>query len=183
MSSAEVRDPADPTPDPELTLDFLACLRPGGPWVLTAIHPDRRGIETRTLRTRGEVEAFCDRHRDRNLYYSLNPTRRAMEKKAERTDIAALEFLHVDVDPRPREDLAEEQRRIRALLTSNLPAGVPEPTVVIFSGGGYQALWQLRDPYPIPALRPIEPLEVLEHHLPLSRGEPLEFLRRGKLEA
>ena len=33
------------------------------------------------------------------------------------------------------------------------------------------------------ALRSIEPLEVLQHHLPLSRREPLKFLRRRELKA
>ena len=35
------------------------------------------------------------------------------------------------------------------MLTDSLPANVPKPTIVIFSGGGYQAFWKLAAPIPI----------------------------------
>lgn len=40
-----------------------------------------------------------------NIYFSVNPTISAINKKAKRTDIAAVEYLHVDVDPRAGENL------------------------------------------------------------------------------
>jgi hypothetical protein len=46
------------------------------------------------------------------------------------TAIASLEFLHVDIDPRVREELEAERTRALALLTDNLPAGVPSPSVL-----------------------------------------------------
>jgi hypothetical protein len=36
-----------------------------------------------------------------------------------------------------------------SLLTDNLPAGIPKPTAIIFSGGGYQGFWHLAKPIPI----------------------------------
>ena len=57
--------------------------------------------------------------------------------------------LHVDIDPRAGEDLEAERARALGLLTTNLPAGVPAPTVIVFSGGGYQGFWRLEEPIPI----------------------------------
>ncbi|MEH3102649.1 MAG: Arm DNA-binding domain-containing protein [Sphingomonas phyllosphaerae] len=54
----------------------------------------------------------------------------------------ALVFLHVDVDPRKGEDVASEQARILKSLNDFSPS----PSVVVFSGGGYQALWRLDEP-------------------------------------
>ena len=38
------------------SVEFLALLRPGGPWVLTAIEPDGK-IETMTARCRPDIPA------------------------------------------------------------------------------------------------------------------------------
>jgi len=148
MASA-IEPGCDPTPDHPLAADFLEAFRPGGPWVLTAIRPDRKAIATRTVAKAEEVVAFCDRHSDHNLYFSVNPTLRPTEKKAEREDIAALSYLHVDIDPRVGEALEAERERALGLLTTNRPEGVPPPTFIIFSGGGYQAFWRLREPFRI----------------------------------
>ena len=57
---------------------FLEKLRPGGPWVLTAIVPDGP-TKTITTGTAEEVDAFVSMHDGkRNLYYAVNPTRTAM---------------------------------------------------------------------------------------------------------
>ncbi|HAK94003.1 MAG TPA: hypothetical protein DCM87_03080 [Planctomycetes bacterium] len=66
-----------------------------------------------------------------------------------REDIVAMEFLHIDLDPRAGEPLQEERQRIVRLLTEGRPPDVPEPTYIIDSGGGFQALWQLREPIAI----------------------------------
>ena len=88
-----------------LPLAFLEKLRPGGPWVLTAIVPDG-ATTTITARTPDEVEAFVRKHDGkRNLYYSVNPTRTAMCKKAAKTDIAAIEYALADLDPACRRDV------------------------------------------------------------------------------
>ena len=72
-----------------------------------------------------------------------------LQKKAEREDISTVSWLHVDLDPRAGEDLEEERKRIRSTLFTNLPKGVPAATVIVFSGGGYQGFWKLKDPIPI----------------------------------
>src|SRR5262249_45929050 len=65
-------------------------------------------------RTTDQVEALVREHDGkRNLYYSVNPTRTAMSKKAAKTDIAAVEFIHFDGDP--RDDETPEQAKARYL--------------------------------------------------------------------
>ncbi len=82
----------------------------------------------------------------RNIYFHVNTTMRALGKKAGREDIMSVDWFHVDIDPRADEDLDEERKRALGLLTTNLPEGVPAPSVVIFSGGGYQGFWKLEEP-------------------------------------
>lgn len=147
-----------PTPRYDDSLDFLRRWRPDGPWLLTAIGLDKTGIETRAFRAdqEGELRKWLEAQgAHRNIYFSVNPTfpayidRAAADgrsKKTEATDIEAMVCLHVDLDPREGEDVAAEQRRIRERLTTNLPAGVPPPTLVVFSGGGCQGFWALREP-------------------------------------
>jgi hypothetical protein len=126
---------------------FLKQHAPDGLWVLTAIRPDENyKIETRTFDIHTEdkcLEWLKTRNGKDNIYFSINQPENRMSKKAERADIARMEWIHVDVDPRAREDIKSEQRRIKKLLTTDLPEGLPKPTWVIFSGGGYQAAWRL----------------------------------------
>lgn len=139
-------------PNTPAALEFLRRYEPDGPWVLTAIQPDRKAISTRTFHV-GEEDAMgrwiADYNGDRNIYFHVNPVIRDVIKKAEREDIKSVSWLHVDIDPRAGEDIEAERRRALGLLTTNLPKGVPPPTVVIFSGGGYQGFWKLEIPIPV----------------------------------
>lgn len=135
--------------DTPAALDFLERWLPGGPWVLTAISTDRKRLDTATFTTRGPAEKWLkSRNGKLNIYFHVNPTLRPLTKKALREDIASLSWLHVDIDPRVGEDIEEERARALKLLQEP-PAGIPHPTVIIFSGGGYQGFWKLADPLPI----------------------------------
>lgn len=130
---------------------FLDQWCPGGPWVLTAIAVDRKGIATATFTE--NAGALLDKwlsmfNGHRNIYFHVNPTLKAISKKAEREDIKQVDWLHVDVDPRVGEDLDSERKRALAILQKP-PNGVPAPTVIIFSGGGYQGFWKLKKPIPV----------------------------------
>ena len=136
-------------PDYEASLDFLRRFRLGGPWVLTAISLDKKSIDTATFRDPDEVRVFLTKHGvDRNIYFSVNPTRYDVSKKPGREDVKSLDWLHVDIDPRAGENLAAERQRILRLL-SEPPAGIPKPTAIVFSGGGYQGFWKLVEPFTI----------------------------------
>jgi hypothetical protein len=139
--------------DYQQSLDTLLALYPHGPWLLTALPVERQSglySNTRTFypNDQDSVVDWLKEYSggDYNIYFSVNPPNREMHKKAERTDIKSLCYLHVDLDPRAGENIYQEQERIENLLLNERPAGVPEPTMVTFSGGGYWGFWRLDNP-------------------------------------
>lgn len=142
-------DSRNSTPRHDHAVKFLKNWRPGGPWALTAIHPENRKIETQTLRSPDSVREFLDHFgKSHNIYFSTNPTTGPLSKKAKRKDIAEVAWLHVDVDPRTGEDPESERVRILGLLKKP-PGELPRPTLIVDSGGGYQGFWKLEEPIPI----------------------------------
>lgn len=131
---------------------FLQAFYERGPWVLTGIGLNGGAPVTDTFgpSTVGEAREWIAQYDARlNLYFSVGNPNKWMKRKARREDIATVHWLHVDIDARAGEPLAEELERIKALLTTNRPPDVPEPTFVVFSGGGYQAFWRLSEPIQI----------------------------------
>lgn len=140
-----------PQPNNKAAYKFLQKWIKDGPWILTAITIDRKKIDTATFRedTKKDLAAWLEKHNgERNIYFHVNPCVRDLTRKAEREDVKELAWLHVDIDPRAGEDVAEEQKRALKLLQEP-PNGIPQPTVIIFSGGGYQGFWKLNDPVQI----------------------------------
>jgi hypothetical protein len=89
------------------------------------------------------VAEFLKRHDGtRNLYYSLNPTKMPMHAKAKKSDIAAAEFIHVDIDPLPSETPQQAKARILKIAERF----EPRPSAAIDSGNGIQLLWRLAEP-------------------------------------
>ena len=130
------------------SISFLEQLRPSSPWVLTAIVPDGGASTiTRTVHTAHEVEAFLHEHNGkRNIYYSTNPTKTELTKKASKADIAAIEYPLADLDP--ADDEASEAAKVRYL--AQLETFEPKPTAVVDSGNGIQCLWRLTNPIVLP---------------------------------
>jgi hypothetical protein len=138
---------ADVCPDYPETVEFLERLRPDGPWVITAIHPTSGKIETITARNATEARDFIRYHDGtRNLYYSVNPTQKAMARKAAKTDIAAIEYLVGDLDPHD----GESPKDAKARYLKALEALDPAATAIIDSGNGIQVLWKLATPIALP---------------------------------
>jgi hypothetical protein len=127
------------------SIEFLEQLRPGGPWVLTAIIPDGK-THTITTTNVNEVSDFV-RANDgkKNLYYSVNPTRTSKTTKAKKSDISAIEYFLADLDP--KEDEAPEAAKARYLAA--LTTHKPTPTAIVDSGNGIQVLWRLAEPIPL----------------------------------
>lgn len=129
--------------------DYLAAIHPEDVWVLTAINPDGSEVVTEsfTIDERDECETWLELNAWRNIYYSLNPTRfRKVQRKLNKEGIRGVKFLHVDIDPEPGEDLDSAQKRIQKLLADPVEGLVP-PSIIVFSGGGYQAIWKLDEEY------------------------------------
>lgn len=134
--------------DSTAAVDFLRWWAPNGPWVLTAIEVDQKSTRTETFdaenqdRLKGWVE---EQNNSKNIYFHVNPVRREVRRKVAREDLAAMAWIHVDIDPRASEDLDIEQERILGLLRAE-SSGAPPPSAIVFSGGGFQAFWRLQDP-------------------------------------
>lgn len=83
----------------------------------------------------------------RNLYYM--PNAGLLTGKRLKANVSDSEFLWVDLDCKdyPGDETAQ-QDKILGLLTEDKrrPKGIPKPTAIIFTGGGYQALWKLSEP-------------------------------------
>nr|WP_281720181.1 VapE domain-containing protein [Nitrosomonas nitrosa] len=139
-----------PNPNPDASVDFLKWYAPQGMWVLMAIATDKKSINTQTFVPADEhlLRSWLKEHGTKNIYFHVNPTTRALRKKAEREDIKELAWLHVDIDPRVGEDIESERTRALGLLQQPRD-GIPKPSAIIFSGGGYQGFWRLEDPMPI----------------------------------
>jgi hypothetical protein len=130
-------------------IEFLKQFHPKGFWVLTAIKIDKSGIFTSTFTP--EDDGACARWIDKyngklNIYFSVNQPKKPASSKLNKDQIYSVHYLHVDLDPRIGEDLEEEQARILKLIEAP-PEGVPLPTCIIYSGGGYQGFWKLDEPF------------------------------------
>ena len=129
------------------SVKFLQKFRPGGPWTLTFIVPDGRVTTTTFFEHQIELmrETIEARRDHENIYFQVNSAGEAnLTKKAKKTDIVEAEWLHVDVDPQtddPNLFDAERKNILKSLQEAN-----PAPTMIIDSGGGYQAFWRLDAP-------------------------------------
>jgi hypothetical protein len=126
---------------------YLDRLRPGGPWLLVAINPITGGIVAETVSNRQEIGNFVETHDGKsNLYYGVNPTRRNMSKKPAKTDVAAIEYIFGDLDPKSTESANDAKARYIAALKTYPNA----TTFLIDSGNGLQSLWRLQEPIKLP---------------------------------
>ncbi len=138
--------------DADPVIAFLKDFQPEGPWCLTAINPDRKGVETKTFTpaTEADLKSWLVYHNGRsNLYFHVNRVNGLLTKKAEREQIKFVDYLHVDVDPAAGKDMDAEQSRILAMFSPDglMDRDMMPPTFLIFSGGGYQAFWKLDLPF------------------------------------
>lgn len=139
-------------PDFAASWAFLQRFHPGRLIVVTGITLDKKSIPTETFGPDDRAKflewvAACAAM-PANLYFSVGEPMAPAMKKLERTDIRAVHYLHVDVDPRTGEDHAAERERILSMMR-NPPGELPAPTLIVFSGGGYQAYWKLTEPLPV----------------------------------
>ena len=160
------------TPDYDAVIDILRWMNPLGPWwSLTAISTNQKGTFTSTFGTDEEaaIRAWLFEHNEklhRSVYFTLNSVSERVNVKPSREKIAEMRWVHVDLDPRRGESVAAEQVRLHELVTSNRPRGLPNPSLVVFSGGGYQMFWRLREAIKIRDLAHAE--ELKRHNLQIE---------------
>ncbi len=126
-----------PVPRTEEAISFLQMISQVQ-WDLAAIPPDGGGPEFKTFfpSERSAAAKWIDDRQGRSgLYYHINQLRSGVrDRKATKTDIALVRFLHADID------LADEE------TLSKIRDFAPKPTIIVFSGGGFHPLWKLREP-------------------------------------
>jgi hypothetical protein len=138
----------DQTVNTDSSWAFIRFLHDSRPHVDLAVIPATGGAprcRSFTKKDKRICTNFLAQEATANIYYQINSTVKRVRRKAKKQDIAKVDFLHVDVDPNGDHPLEEEQERILNLL-KDPPDPVPKPSLIVFSGGGYQALWKLEVP-------------------------------------
>lgn len=135
---------------------FMDYMFPNGDWTITVIRGGSgprtyvfsRDAKPGTGKHISDLQGVIDQNTDANIYYQPNRLTKRMGPgdKAGEKDVAFLDHLQVDIDPLAGEDLQEAQDRILARLLQDRPKAIPHPSVIVFSGGGYQAFWKLKQP-------------------------------------
>ena len=128
-------------------------LLPAGPWFLYSSDstgqeigfPVARFMPNRVEAMRAWIEARQGRY---NLYYSPNNPLPIITKHPTKAEIVYLNFIHLDLDlPKNSAYSPPTEANLKRLL-DRVESLVPRPHLLVFSGGGYQALWRLDQPLP-----------------------------------
>ena len=145
----------DPQPDLDAAVEFLKKWMRGGPWVLTAINPLGKGIQTFAfvdpVRLRNTLAHWSDRRW--GIYFQVNPDRRdpaGIRSKAAKTDIAEARWLHCDLD------IYKDGLSLGTAMAKLRHVAPGPPTVVTSSGHGVQAFWRLRQPVVLDDIERVE---------------------------
>ncbi len=136
---------------PDTSIDqrqFLLSHRPVGLQNLVAIGPNGEAPSGATFDMPGEIDQALEWANDRNrsgqnLYFSVNPVKRRIAKKATKDDIACVDYAHLDLDP--DWTLGYEKGR-QKLLGEPLARLATTATSVVDSGNGLGAFWRLLEP-------------------------------------
>lgn len=128
--------------------DFLQTQRPDGPFLLCALtdkgkFPGQRFTDAKAA----ESWALEQNRAKRNVYFVPNEVQSGINKKPTRNEIARVQWLFVDIDQAPQTEWAEDHARIKKLTTEGLDRfGIPKPTLIVDSGGGWQLMWKITTP-------------------------------------
>jgi hypothetical protein len=139
-------------PSKDAVREALRLIHPEGPWHVSAKR--EKGFTGKVFAPDSEGGAAgwaVAQNRTLNAYVSIAALRAGWNgDKATKADVASVGWLWVDLDPRAGEELDLERARLLGLLTTNLPKGVPPPSVIIDSGRGFWGLWRLAQPVVMP---------------------------------
>ncbi len=141
-------------PQSKLAADFLAWMNPSTSTHLEFMESRGRAYPKATKFNSADTDKirhFVEENNGpedcRNLYFV--PNAEFLHGKRNKANIGAVRFLHVDLDFKDYPGTLDTQRtRILDLLfdREKCPDWIPKPTAVWMTGGGYQAVWRLREP-------------------------------------
>jgi len=125
-------------------IDFLLRWDPGGPWPLVAISPTTRKdekpiIRLSTLRDVDQLTKWLDKHNGRwNIYFVPNRCLEGLTTSPERQQMTFMRCYHIDLDEDKKSTPSEDEP---TYLLERLHKFTPQPHIITFTGGGYQAFW------------------------------------------
>lgn len=144
----------------DVAVEFISRFHGAGFATVTAIRCDETttGGDSVTVNALlpqqvSNLTNFIERSQNNhNIYFMLARPRDGLgHKKAKKEEVQSTCWLHVDIDPRPRDDddipLEEHFEQERARAIARLAAYKHQPTVILDSGGGIQAFWKLKEPF------------------------------------
>lgn len=141
-------------PDPKKAIENLLWLSSGEPLYLEQMSSQGNANPKHKLYPANEASAAVrfvggnnNETYQRNIYFV--PNAEFLEGKRNKANLNAVRFLHVDLDSKdyPGDERQQEERIIALLFEEDIrPKGVPHPTAVWFTGGGFQAVWRLKEP-------------------------------------
>lgn len=159
--------PCKRLPDPKKAIENLLWLSSGEPLYLEQMSSQGNANPKHKRYPANEAAAavrFVGGNNNdtyqRNIYFV--PNAEFLEGKRNKANLSAVRFLHVDLDCKdyPGEERQQEERIIDLLFEEDKrPKGVPHPTAIWFTGGGFQAVWRLKEPISL------EDAEELNHAL------------------
>lgn len=123
------------TPNPDELVRFLKLLKGADRYDLVAIEPDGKVVaKTFDVGREADLTEWVRRQNETHgIYFHPNTVRKDVRnRKARKEEIAEAIVLHADIDD------PEALERIRAFN--------PKPSVIVFSGGGFQPYWLLSKP-------------------------------------
>lgn len=145
------------TPNPAKAIETLTWLLQGAPFYLERMESE--GSEKPVAKTylaskKVEAQQFIATNNNpdyrRNIYFVANSEFLTGERR--KANLEKVRFLQIDVDTKDfleeHGDWASAQDAAFKMLAHERtrPKTIPEPSLVWFTGGGYQAVWRLKEP-------------------------------------
>lgn len=124
---------------------FLEMAAEFGQIHLVAIHPSREEISGRDFGLdvdAAESWAINQNRAGRGIYWSPNRIAPGVQKKPSKADVIGARFVHVDLDP-PKGATWTAEEKAGAL--GRLQDCQPHPSLIVDSGGGFNAYWRIED--------------------------------------
>jgi hypothetical protein len=143
--SPEINSAQEPppslSPNREITESFLKLL--SGDTMLLAKRPDSGGPWA--MKGLDKIaEAFTCNARGITNYFGINIVKQGVNKKATKDDIETIRIVYADIDwdlEKYNGRFSEGMQEVKRTVLTPLLKMTPQPTLIIFTGGGLQPLW------------------------------------------